>query len=285
MAEFAGVYAAAVTPRDDDGSIDFGRAFEMIDYLCAGGVRGVVLFDAAGEYPAFSPADRARLVYLAVKRSRVPVLAGVGSTTLADSVFLARQACDDGAAGLLLPPAFFFRYDQQDIREFYLQFAAESDAAEVTVIGNAGGEIERETARELLAAGFAAMACGSADWRSNRLLIANDAQLPCALGSGFCGAISETAGALPELAAGLERTAAAGNRAEGERLAALWSEFVAWAERFPRPVAVKVAAGLRGPDTGPLPVPLAPARQALLDEFRDWFRGWSPRVLRLAAHA
>ena len=46
MSELQGVHAAVSTPRSGQGDIDFGAAFELIDRLCAAGVRGIVLFGA-----------------------------------------------------------------------------------------------------------------------------------------------------------------------------------------------------------------------------------------------
>ena len=112
MTEDAGVIVAALTPRGKKGDVDFGAAFELIDHLCAARVRGIALFTATGEYPAFSLEERTRLVYLAAKRSRVPLFAGVGSISLDDSVNLAREAQHAGAAGVFLPPPHFFRYPQ-----------------------------------------------------------------------------------------------------------------------------------------------------------------------------
>ena len=93
MTEFQGVHVAAITPRGKQGEVDLGAAFELIDYFCSAGLRGIVLFGDSGEYPAFNPDERSRLLYLAVKRSRVPVLAGIGSATLDVSLDLAREAC------------------------------------------------------------------------------------------------------------------------------------------------------------------------------------------------
>src|SRR5690349_1368268 len=136
MTEFRGVHAAAVTPRGKQGDIDLGAAFELIDHLCAGGVRGIALFTECGEYPTFTNDERSRLVYLAAKRSRVPVLAGIGSATLDQSVELARGARDAGAAALLLPPPFFFHYDGEELLEFYRRFRAQSACGEETFVCN-----------------------------------------------------------------------------------------------------------------------------------------------------
>src|SRR5450432_4172038 len=134
-----GVNVAAITPRGNHGEIDFGAVFELIDFLCAARVRGIVFFGPAGEYPALPVDERTRLLYLAVKRSRVPLFAGVGSADLDASLALAREARAAGVAGLLLPPPYFFRYRQDDLCEFYLQFAAHAGKGAVTYISNAPG--------------------------------------------------------------------------------------------------------------------------------------------------
>ena len=156
MTDDFGVIAAAITPRGKHGDVDFGAAFELLDYLCAAGVCGIAIFTSAGEYPAFSTDERTRLLYLAAKRSRIPLFAGVGSTGLDASLALARKARDAGAAGLLLPPPHFFRYPQEEIREFYLQFAAQVGKGALTYLSNTPSvtsEIAVDTALELLATG------------------------------------------------------------------------------------------------------------------------------------
>ena len=49
MIDVSGVIAAAITPRGNQGDVDFGATFELVDYLCAAGVRGIALFGATGE--------------------------------------------------------------------------------------------------------------------------------------------------------------------------------------------------------------------------------------------
>src|ERR1039458_7360617 len=99
---FSGVIAAAVTPhgkRGDDP--DIGATLELIDFLCAAGVQGIALLGSTGEFVNLNFDDRGRLVYLAGKRSRVPVLAGVSHSTLDGALALGREASAAGAAGLL----------------------------------------------------------------------------------------------------------------------------------------------------------------------------------------
>ena len=300
MNEFAGVHAAAITPCGKQGEVDLGAAFELIDHLCAAGVRGIVLFDETGEYPAFSAAERSRLVYLAVKRSRVPVLAGVGSATLDISLDLAREARDAGAAGLLLPPPFFPLYDPDDLREFYLEFSRQMGrpaAVFLTNMPSARSAIPIETALDLLATGlFAGIVEGGGSLESflrmkaaasggpYQVMASNEAFFTHARCAGVRGVISGVACAAPELVMALDRAIGARRQEQIERLDGALQEFLQWAGRFPPSVAVKVAAGLRGLKTGPLIVPLSPAKRKLLDEFRSWFQAWLPAVKGLSAH-
>ena len=52
----------------------------------------------------------------------MPLLAGVGHSSLDGAVELGREAVGSGAAGLLLMPPYFFRYNQDDIREIVEMF-------------------------------------------------------------------------------------------------------------------------------------------------------------------
>jgi 4-hydroxy-tetrahydrodipicolinate synthase len=295
MTDVSGVIASAITPRGKQEDVDFGATFELVDYLCAAGVRGIALFGATGEYPALSLDERSRLIYLAVKRSRVPLLVGVGSATLDVSATLAREARRAGVAGLLLPPPYFFRYQQDDIREFYLQFAAQVGAGAAIFLCNIpsfASEIAVESALNLLETGlfagienaggdleYFARLKPAADARPFALLVANDALFTRARSEGGCsGAISLAACAVPELMLALERAITSGNQQAATRLDEMLQEFRAWIDWFPQPAAIKAALGLRGLQTGPLPVPLSPEKRRKLDEFREWFQGWLPAM-------
>jgi 4-hydroxy-tetrahydrodipicolinate synthase len=288
MTDDPGVIVAAITPRGTHGDVDFGAAFDLLDYLCAAGVRGIALFGATGEYPALAFDERTRLLFLAAKRSRVPLLAGVGSASLDASVALAREAIAAGVSGILLPPPHFFGYQQDDIHEFYLQFAARVGVGPATFLCNTPAftsPIAVETALALLETGrFAGIEDASGDFESlarlkaATVLVGDDAIFARARRAGVHGAISPAACAVPELVLALDRAIAAGNQAEAVRLDQLLQEFIGWMRQFPRPAIIKVATGLRGLATGPLAVPLPPGKQRKLDEFREWFQGWLPRV-------
>lgn len=249
-----GVIAAAVTPRNRHEEIDFAAGFELIDFLWRGGVNGIALFTAIGEYASLAPADRARFLCLAVKRSRVPVYAGIGAATLDAALGLARDARNAGADALLLPPPHGFAYQQDDLREFYLQFAAHAEDLPPVYLADSRGlcsPIEPETAAELVASGDFA---GMADF------------------------LSEPAGAVPELIVRL-------HNGDGAHAEAMLRDFENWMDEFPATVAIKTALELRGVKTGPLTIPLTARKRRLLDDFRAWFTVWLPAAKKLAVHA
>src|ERR1700689_1465045 len=135
--ELAGVFACAITPRRPDSQDpDFSGLLDLLDFLAAGGVKGICLFGDTGEFLNYSFAQRQRLVYLAVKRSRVPLIVGVSHSTLAGSIQLAEEAIASGADGLILMPPYFFRYSQRELEEFYIQFARETGDAVPILIHN-----------------------------------------------------------------------------------------------------------------------------------------------------
>jgi dihydrodipicolinate synthase/N-acetylneuraminate lyase len=285
-----GVHADAITPRGKHGEVDFGAGFELIDHLSKGGVNGILLFGPAGEYPAFAPDERARLVYLACKRSRVPVLAGVGSATLDASIDLAREAQNAGVAALVLPPPHFYRYDQDDLRAYFLQFAGELGAdPPILIYRTTALDLESVVALwETGRFGGVVDAAGDPD-AVERLAAAGVAVMPAddsvAARPGRCAIVSAAACVVPELMSALYHAVRAGDEGRVRALDRSLQEFLRWRLRFPEPAAARLAAGLRGLKTGSLAVPLCPEKQRELDSFRDWFQQWLPSVRKLAAGA
>jgi 4-hydroxy-tetrahydrodipicolinate synthase len=284
-----GVNAAAITPRGRNGDINFGAVFELIDYLSAARVGGIALFTLWGEYPALAVDERARLTYLAVKRSRVPVLAGVGSATFDHSLELAREARSAGVAAILLPPPLCYRFDEDDLCEFFMQFAEHLGSGTPLVLN---GEMAAETARRLLESGhFAGIEyrSGTVDdlpgMADDRAVFVGDDRLLVPARSAGLGVVSAAACAAPELTMALDAAIGAGDGAMISRLEAKRQELLVWLDRFPEPVGIKTAVAARGIQTGPLPVPLSPGKQQCLEQFREWFKVWLPATKKLAVHA
>jgi 4-hydroxy-tetrahydrodipicolinate synthase len=274
----SGVFAAAVTPnRPGTLDIDYSALMDQLDFLAEAKVSGICLFGSTGEFLNYSFGERQRAVYLGAKRSRVPLLVGVGHTTLAGSLQLAGEAICAGADGLLLMPPFFFRYGQREIEEFFRVFANETGDAVPILLYNIPqftSPVAIETAQRLLETGlFAGIKDSSGDaeylkqlmayrqGRSFRVFAGNDRLAACGDGviSGCGAAIRKAAGA-------------------DEALNGHLREFIGWIERFPAPVGIKRAVQLRGQKSGDFAVPFDEERSVELEQFSEWFRTWWPRV-------
>ncbi len=295
-----GVLVAAITPhREKSYESDLGATLDLVDFLGEAGVNGIALLGSTGEFLHLSFEERIRLTQMTVKRSRVPVLVGVAHSTLDGAIELGRSAASAGADGLLLMPPYFFRYRQEEIREFYLQFAAAIGGAARIFLYNIPAftnEIAADSAASLLRTGlFAGIKDSSGQFgyfealrnvcpeKPFTFLVGNDRIYSRARPQGAHGIVSGVACAVPELLVALEQAIANKWTAHVERLDARLQEFVDWHDRFPTPVAIKTAARERGLKVGPLTSPLGPAGEKQLDEFREWFRAWLPDVRREAA--
>jgi 4-hydroxy-tetrahydrodipicolinate synthase len=198
-------------------------------------------------------------------------------------------------------PPYFFRYSQEDIREFYVQFAAALGRSARIFLYNIPfftNEITIATSIDLLSTGeFAGIKDSSGEYdhferllglsrqKALTVLVGNDRIFTRARKAGAHGIVSGVACAVPELLVALDRAIKDNRVNETERLDAKLQEFIDWHDRFPTPVAIKIAAGERGMKIGPLAVPLGSTGQKRMEEFREWFRSWLPEVQKDAANA
>lgn len=283
-----GVWAAAVTPnRPGTLDADYTGALELLDFLADRGVDGICLLGSTGEFLNYSFSDRQRLVYLANKRTRVPLMVGVSHSTLAGALQLADDAIAAGADALLLMPPYFFRYSQADVEEFYRQFAREAGNAVPLLLYNIPqftSAIEAETARRLLHSGmYSGIKDSSGDWsyfeqllqlrrdHGFALLAGNDRLAARALAEGAEGVVSGCACAIPEILVELKKAVLAGDLPRVESLDARLAEFIRWIEEFPVPLGIKTAVAIRKQKAGTPGTPLSPEAQSALKDFSDWF--------------
>lgn len=285
-----GVVAASLTPRRaGESKVDLAALLETVEFLCSAGVDGIVLFGSTGEFVHFETADRARALSLAVKRSRCPVYANVSHSTLDSAIGLADEAARAGAEGVLLMPPIYFRYDQETIRQYCLDFLSALHGLLPAYLYNIpafSSAISVETAAGLIAAGYSGIkdssgdpeyftrllqACGSS---GARLLTGSERLYGRFRRAGASGIVSGVAAAVPELLVRYEKALCGGDEEAISRLAARVEEFVAWCEEFPAPMIVREAANLRGLRAGAAAAPLGPLLRARLEEFRAWFPEW-----------
>ena len=108
-----GVFAAALTPLNEDFSIQVEALPGLLHFLAARGCHGALLFGTTGEGPSFSAKERRR-VFRAVYtlRQDLPgfkLLAGTGTPSLDDTIHLTRAAFEHGFDGVVVLPPYYFR--------------------------------------------------------------------------------------------------------------------------------------------------------------------------------
>ncbi|MEM6785365.1 MAG: 4-hydroxy-tetrahydrodipicolinate synthase [Bacteroidota bacterium] len=106
---FRGTAPALVTPFTPDGHLDDPALRRLIDMQIDGGVDALVLLGTTGENPTISPAERHRLLDLAMAHTagRVPLLVGTGTNSTAESVRFSREAAAAGADALLVVGPYY----------------------------------------------------------------------------------------------------------------------------------------------------------------------------------
>jgi 4-hydroxy-tetrahydrodipicolinate synthase len=133
MPDFHGVFPYLVSPVEPDGRIRNGVLGRLCDDLIKSGVHGLTPLGSTGEFAYLDHAQRAAVVQTTIEAAggRVPVVAGVVSTSTADAVAQAKSYQKLGADGILaILEAYFPLGDAQ----VYSYFRAIADAVDIPVV-------------------------------------------------------------------------------------------------------------------------------------------------------
>jgi 4-hydroxy-tetrahydrodipicolinate synthase len=132
MSKFRGAYVAIVTPFTD-GRIDERELAGLIEFQISGGTHGIVPCGTTGESATMNHEEHHRVVELTIKTvaGRVPVVAGSGSNSTAESIELTRHAKDAGADGALMITPYYNKPSQEGL---YQHFKAVAEAVEIPII-------------------------------------------------------------------------------------------------------------------------------------------------------
>jgi len=122
-----------VSPVDEDGTVLDGVLGGLCEDLVAAGVHGLTPLGSTGEFAYLSRAQRRRIVEVVVEAAagRVPVVAGVASTTIADAVDQAREVERLGCDGVLAILEAYFPVPDSGV---YAYFEAVAGAVSLPVV-------------------------------------------------------------------------------------------------------------------------------------------------------
>ena len=281
---FSGSMAALITPMTDDGALDYAALEKLVEFHIDSGTDALVVAGTTGESPTLEHDEHIELIERSceIAAGRIPIVAGTGSNSTAQTLELSRAVDRLPVAGLMIVTPYYNKPTQEGM---FRHFSAVADAVSrpvilynvpsrtgvdlkpatvgrlaahenIVAIKEATGELDRiETLRE---------ACGS----EFSLLSGDDATAAEFMLRGGQGVISVTANVAPRPMRELCDAARAGDRATAERidasLRALHRDL--FVESNPIPVKWAVQEmGLVGPG---IRLPLTPLSPAYHDTVR-----------------
>jgi 4-hydroxy-tetrahydrodipicolinate synthase len=122
---FRGVFPYLVSPVDSSGEIQADVLGRLCDDLIKAGVHGLTPLGSTGEFAYLSWPQRRRVVEIVVDsaRGRVPVIAGVASTTIADAVAQSREFERLGCSGILAILEAYFPISDEGVFNYFSEIA------------------------------------------------------------------------------------------------------------------------------------------------------------------
>jgi 4-hydroxy-tetrahydrodipicolinate synthase len=133
MTDFHGVFPYLVSPVDASGQIRERVLGQLCDDLIKSGVHGLTPLGSTGEFAYLNDAQRASVVQTTIEaaKGRVPVVAGVASTSTSHAVAQARAYQKLGAEGILAILEAYFPLGDTQVESY---FRAIADAVDIPVV-------------------------------------------------------------------------------------------------------------------------------------------------------
>jgi 4-hydroxy-tetrahydrodipicolinate synthase len=133
MTDFHGVFPYLVSPIDAQGRILTDVLARLADDLIKAGVHGLTPLGSTGEFAYLTREQRTAVVQTTIEAAnkRVPVIAGVASTSSADAAEQARRYQALGADGILAILEAYFPLKDAQIESY---FRAIADSVDIPVV-------------------------------------------------------------------------------------------------------------------------------------------------------
>lgn len=267
---FTGSGVAIVTPMKSDGSVNYEKYRELIEWQIENGTDAIIACGTTGESSTLTHEEHIGVMRTAVEQAagRVPVISGTGSNDTAYCIELSQEAEKLGADALLLVTPYYNKTSQRGLVAHY---TAVADAVNLPILlynvpSRTGVDIKPETIATLAkhpnivavkeANGNISSAAQVAALCDIDIYSGNDDQIVPLLSLGGKGVISVMANIEPRRTHDIVAKWMAGD-VEGSR--ALQLELLELANAVfmdVNPIPVKEAMNLMGMDVGGCRLPL-----------------------------
>ncbi len=130
---FKGSLVALVTPFDGNNRVDYTSLKRLIDFHVEHGSDGLVIAGTTGESATLKRSEHIELIGRAVEiaAGRLPIIAGTGSNSTAQTIELSRAVADPGIAAYLVVVPYYNKPTQEGL---FQHFTAVADAVDKPVM-------------------------------------------------------------------------------------------------------------------------------------------------------
>ena len=120
-----GSMVALVTPMNPDGTVDYKRLADLIDWQIDQGTHCLVAVGTTGESATLSMQEHSEVIRYFVQhvKGRVPVVAGTGANNTTEAIKLTQDAKDAGADCALLVAPYYNKPPQEGLYQHYKAIA------------------------------------------------------------------------------------------------------------------------------------------------------------------
>jgi 4-hydroxy-tetrahydrodipicolinate synthase len=146
---FQGVFTAIVTPFNKDESVSEKDLKNLVDFNIKNGVSGIVPMGTTGESPTLDHEEHVKVIEIVCKHvdKRVSVIAGTGSNSTSEALYMTSRAKELGADASLQVAPYYNKPTQEGL---YRHFKTIADKVDLPMIiynipGRTGQNIETPT--------------------------------------------------------------------------------------------------------------------------------------------
>ena len=279
MAIFTGAGLALITPMNDDGSVNYEKLRELLEFHVANKTDAIIICGTTGEASTLSDEEHLECIRFAceVINKRIPVIAGTGSNCTQSAIELSKEAEKSGVDGLLLVTPYYNKATQNGLKAHYKAIAKEVNVPIIlyNVPSRTGTRLAPQTVVDLChevpnivgvkdatgdiseVAELMSLAKGTVDVYSG-----NDDQIVPVLSLGGKGVISVLSNILPKETHDMVASYLEGDVAKSCEMQLKYFDLVKALFCEVNPIPVKKALNLMGMEVGSLRLPLTEMEDA-----------------------
>ena len=154
MSIFTGAGVAIITPMNEDGTVNYAKLEEILEFQIAGHTDAIIICGTTGEASTLSDEEHLECIRFTCEKvnKRIPVIAGTGSNCTESAVYLSKEAEKAGVDGLLLVTPYYNKATQNGLKAHYKAIASQVKVPIIlyNVPGRTGCNIQPETVATLV---------------------------------------------------------------------------------------------------------------------------------------